>query len=263
MAGLNWVGKDVSTDSLHTSGAKYFDDITNQVDAENAFTGAAVTQDTVAAYVDGQVADLASQGYVLNALSGFIQTGYLTQQLSPLIPTADIGQPNGVCPLGPSGIIDSSFLPSMGTSYILGPYGITQSYQGSTGSTPFKIADWTIGPPRPGFSFVPMAMMNVFPASQNGGRPVIEIGLSAGPASYSTQKIIARGMGRSCWNDRQSVTVFPTPAVAGNVPSNGGYPPTYNLHLSAWLWDANGETVSVTSPSDIISAGCYLIRYTL
>lgn len=85
--------------------------------------------------------------------------------------------------------------------------------------------------------------------------------MSAGPATYPNQTLISRGVGRNNWNDLQAISVVPTPSGAGHTGVAGtGYSPTYNAWISAWLYDANGQTVSV-STGNIAIASAYFIRY--
>lgn len=178
--------------------------------------------------------------------------------LGSLISDSEVGAPGGVAPLNSSGIIPAKFVPSLGAGYCLGPFGATATFNvANAGSVPMKIADWNIGPP--GTSFVPMVFMNVMASAINGGRPVIEVRMSQGQQPYVNQTPVARGVGRNNWNDLQSIGVLPVPAANG-ASGGSGQLPTYNLWLSAWLYDANGQGVSVQTDG-IMSTAAYLIRY--
>ena len=66
--------------------------------------------------------------------------------------------------------------------------------------------------------FEPQVWCTILANATNMGRPVIEVGISNGSTSlYSAQTIIARGVGRSFWNDGQAITVQPVPATAGHA----------------------------------------------
>jgi hypothetical protein len=132
-------------------------------------------------------------------------------------------------------------------------------------TTPVKFADWNIGPVR--LSFQPVVFMSLLASAVNGGRPVVEVVISSGGAPSSPTAngvtLVARGVGRNCWNDPTGsvVTVLPIPAGTGHTGLAGtGYPNGYNAWLSAWIYDANGQGASVAS-SNIQSAAVYFIRY--
>lgn len=177
--------------------------------------------------------------------------------LATLIPTSMVGAPGGPAPLGETGVIPNQYIPSLGAGYCSGPWGPTATQSGSTGAVPVKIADWNIGPP--GTPFVPIVFMTIMASATNGGRPVIEVRMSSGQQGYANQTLVARGVGRNNWNDLQSITVLPASATTGSA-GGSGQSPTYNLWLSAWLYDANSQNVSVQTEG-IVGTAAYLIRY--
>lgn len=189
------------------------------------------------------------------------ETGLIncTVTISPssLIPDSWVGE--YVAPLV-TGTIPNQYAPSLGTGYVLGPYGPTSlSPVTGAGSTPVKLADWAIGPT--GISHQPMVFMSLLASGANGARPVIDVGISSGQQPYVNQILIARGLGRSCWNDLQAITVKPVPSVLGHTGQpNTGYSPTYNVWISAWVYDANGQSVSVNT-SNIVSARVDFWKY--
>jgi hypothetical protein len=186
-----------------------------------------------------------------------LTTGSMVINQNPLIPTGWGGL--YVAPLNGSGVIPSTYVPSLGQGYVLGPFGTTALYAGTTGATPLKIADWNIG--AQGINFQPMVFMNLLASAANGGRPVVDVRISQGAATYSASTLIARGVGRNCWSDTQAITVIPFPASAGHTGVAGsGYGPNYNTWLSAWLWDYNAQGVTVAQ-SNIFSGAAFLIRY--
>ena len=193
----------------------------------------------------------------LTANSG-LTAGSITINQSPLIPASWKG--TYVAPLNSSGVIPSQYVPSLGQGYVLGPFGTTALYTGSTGATPLKIADWNIG--TQAMNFQPIAFMSLLASAANGGRPCVEIGISSGSQIYGNQTIIARGVGRNAWNDKQSITVIPIPAAAGHTGLAGsGYPPSFtNIWASAWLRDLNAQSVTVGNNA-IFSGLIHLIRY--
>jgi hypothetical protein len=159
-----------------------------------------------------------------------------------------------------SGTIPQQFIPSLGFGYVLGPFGATATFPVSgAGSSPVKFADFNIGPT--GISNQPMALLNLLVSGVNGARPIVDVCISSGQQPYASQTLIARGVGRSCWNDLQAITVLPVPSVLGHTGlANTGYSPTFNAWISAWLYDANNESVSM-NVNNIVAAGCWFWRY--
>jgi hypothetical protein len=251
VSGLKYVGSDYVSDNNSN-------DLLTKLDVDTAFANAAVSQTVVASAVTTAVGNMASQTSVNNALSAFIQPGYVTNVEATLIPLTEVGALGGIAPLNSSGVIPSQFVPSLGSGYCLGPFGPTAVTSVTAGAQPVKFADWSIGVQN--ISFQPLVFMSVLAGAVNGGRPVIEVRISSGVATYANQTLVARGVGRSCWNDAQTINVLPAPASAGHTGVAGtGYPTTYNTWLSAWLYDANAQQVSI-STGNVANAGAYLIR---
>jgi len=267
MAGLKYVGadygKDDNTNDLLTKG-----------DVDAAFANASVSQTAVKSVINTAVANMASQSAVNLALSAYIESNYLANAVENLIPLADVGIAEGVVPLNLSGlgvapldstgVIPAQFVPSLGAGYCLGPFGPTQTTSVTAGAQPVKICDWGINwgsAVGPGFAFQPLVFMSLLAGAINGGRPVIEVRMSDGLDTYADQTLIARGVGRSCWNDLQTINVLSAPAGSGHTGVAGtGYPATYSAWLSAWLYDANAQTVTVDT-GNIVNAGVFFIRY--
>jgi hypothetical protein len=251
MAGFRYVGADYTKDG----GAN---DLLTKADLDAEFSGASVNQLTTRAAINSAVATYASQTYVNTALGAYAQTAALTAAESLLIPSSLVGTPGGVAPLNSSGVIPTQYVPSLGAGYCLGPYGVTSTASASAvGTVPVKIADWNIG--APGTSFVPMVFMCVLASAANGGRPVVEVRVSSGQQPYANQTLVARGVGRNNWNDLQAITVLPVPSNTG-LSGGSGFSPSYNLWLSAWLYDANSQSVSVLT-NGIMSTAAYLVRF--
>jgi LysM repeat protein len=166
----------------------------------------------------------------------------------------------GIAPLNQGGVIPATFIPSLGTGYCLGPFGPTATFNPTgVGAGPVKIADWAIGIQL--MPFQPVVFMSLLAGAVTGGRPVVEVRISAGQKSYSNQTLVARGTGRSSWNDLNAITVLPTPAAPGHSGVAGtGFAANYNIWMTAWLYDVNNQGVSVNS-QNIATAGAYLIRY--
>lgn len=251
MAGLKYVGADYSSDNN-------VNDLMTKGDIDSAYANAPVSQTAVQSAINTAAGGIASTVSVNNALAAYIQANYLAAQETNLILSSQIGVAGGVAPLNSSGVIPGVFVPSLGAGYCLGPYGTTATFSGATGALPIKIADWNIG--APGITFQPAVFMSILAGASNGGRPVIEVRMSAGSNTYANQTLIARGVGRNNWNDLQTVNVKPVPAATGHTGVAGsGYSPTYNLWLSAWLYDANNQSVTIENNA-IATAGAFLIR---
>jgi hypothetical protein len=201
----------------------------------------------------------AGKSYVDTLTATFATRSYYHAQDALNIPLSNVGQLGGVAALDSTGKIPLAQVPAVGAGYILGPFGPTTGYTASTGSTPVKIADWAIG--IQSLTFEPWVFCTILAGATNMGRPVVEVGISNGSTStYADQVIVARGVGRTFWNDGQVVNVMPVPASAGHSGADPTvYTTTYDIFLSAWLWDSQDQTVSVASNS-ILSGAVYLIR---
>jgi hypothetical protein len=289
MAGLKYVGADYANDSGDDP-----NDVVTKLDVDTEFSSATVSQGVVQAQINTAASAYSTQAAVNTALNGFAQSTYLTNQEVGLIPVSAVppittmtptqlaafqanvatlngvaNQPTlsgGVAPLDTNGKIPSQYIPSLGVGYCQGPYGPTLPMETQTAvATPMKLADWGIGPPQ--IPFQPMVYMTLLASAILGGRPIVEVRMSSGVATYANQTLVARGIGRSQWNDPngQVINVVPIPGAAGHsgLSAGGaspGYSSTYNLWLSAWLIDANQQGVTVQS-AQIYNAAVYLVRY--
>ena len=139
MAGLAYVGATPVNDA----------DITNRLAVNNlianAPTSATAVQGQINALTQPPSPTYASKSYVDTQDATFQLPSYYTSQDALNVPSSSIGQPNGVASLDSAGDVPLAQLPVLGAGYVLGPYGPTAVTTGSTGATPFKIADWNIG----------------------------------------------------------------------------------------------------------------------
>lgn len=236
-------------------------DVATKLTVANLIAAASPNTVSVNSEINTASALKAGKAYVDTQASTFETPAYYTAQDALNVPLAKIGQLGGVAALDASGQIPLEQVPAVGAGYVLGPFGPTSGYAATTGSTPVRIADWNLGVQS--LTFEPLVYCTILAAAANMGRPVIEVGISNGSTvNYSDQTIIARGYGRSYWNDGQVVNVRPIPANDGLSHSGADptvYTPLYNVFCSAWLWDAMGETVSVSSGS-MLSGALYLWR---
>lgn len=215
----------------------------SQIDMTTQVATAAATYGSTS-YVDGQDATLAS-------------VAYYTTHDALQVPTASIGQANGVAALDSGGKVPLSQLPSMGAGYLLGPFGATAVFSGSAGSTPLKIADFNIGVQA--LEFRPLIFANVFATCTGNGYPVIEARISDGSAIYSSQTLIGMGVGRVNYNDLQSISVLPVCASTSQVGTATGFPNTYATWISLWLMDGGGQT-STVNLGGLVSGAAFLVR---
>jgi hypothetical protein len=145
--------------------------------------------------------------------------------------------------------------PVAGGGYVRGPWGPTTVATGTTAATPLRIADWNIGVAN--VQFRPWAFLSAFVTSASG-QPVIEIRMSdstIAPA-FASMTPIAQGVGRNLFNDYHAITVIPAPDTTGVTPSL--LPTTYNVWMTAWLWDLNATSVTISTGGVASGAACLL-----
>lgn len=201
----------------------------------------------------------ASKTYVDNQDATFESPYYYQTQDSLNVLISAKGQPNGVAELDVNSKIPASRFPALGTGYMLGPWGPTARFTATTSNTPAKIADWNIGVQ--GLSFVPQVFCTIFATCAEWGCPVIELRMSDGAQPYDDQTLIGFGKGRTLYWDAQPITVTTAPPAVGQTGSNA-WPSSTNIWVSAWLYDLNSQTSTVTD-DDIVSGGVFLERTAL
>jgi hypothetical protein len=178
-------------------------------------------------------------------------------------PTPLTGSIYGVASLDSTGKIPLAQIPALGSGMMMGPYGPTAVYSGSTTSTPMKIADFNLGQPKNfsngvfNYLFQLQVYAIIVAQSINNGRPVVEFRINNGTsgATYAGQTLIAQGMGRNFFDDYQ-----PFPVISANTAGqNASFSPLYNIWVSAWLYDHYGEKTTI-GLGGIVSAGIWLTR---
>ena len=195
-----------------------------------------------------------------------IQSSAVTSELNKYIPYAKVGVAGGVASTDSNNRVPVAQLPSMGSGYLIGPLGISNTWSGqattvNSGAGPLKFAEWAIQ--TNAINFQPMVFMVVNALTDNLlGRSVIEVRISSGPAnSYSTMNpLVAMGTGKSYYTGTQTINVLPCATSSGQ---NGfsSYPPTYNTYLTAWLYDVGIGTSRIENVGNaIISASAFLMR---
>lgn len=202
--------------------------------------------------------------YKNNILNPCIQQSALKAESDKYIANSSKGVSGGVAGTDASNYVPLTQLPSMGSGYLLGPFGLSKSYSGTATTIfngPLKIAEWEIGPND--INFQPLVFMIVNAKTDiNQGRTVIEVRISNGPATAynSSHPLVAIGTGRSFYTDLQSIAVLPCAPASGRTGS-AAFPPSYNTYLTAWLYDAGTGTSSLTNATgSIISATAFLMR---
>lgn len=252
MAGLGYVG----VPSGAADGVISCAVVTNQIAAENPSQASVNAQ--LAALTGGSSPTYASQTAVTTLAASFAQTTYVTSRDALNIPLSTVGATSGVAALDSGGKVPLAQMPVIGAGYLRGPFGPTALSYGTASATPIKIADWQIG--TQGLPFRALAFMSLFVTSAMG-RPVVEVRLANAGAAVpygSGDTLIARGVGRWLYNDYHALNVSPVPDAAGESFSTMSL--STNIWVSAWLYDLNNRSVSVSNAQNIPSAAVYLLR---
>lgn len=261
MSALSYVGK-VPTDAQG---------VATKLRASQLVAAANPSQVSAQTEINTQVALKAAKAYVDGQASLYTTPTYFQAQDQLNIPQAAVGAVNkvngtptalpnsayyGAAALDSTGKIPLAQVSPVGAGYVLGPFGPTAGFNGSTTTTPFKIADWNIG--IQSVTFIPMVFCALL-AQSAMGKPIVEIRMSNGSAPYASQTLVARGEGRSCYQSPQVISACSVPGVNGATGPGTANPPTMNIWLSAWIYDALGQTVTVANNS-IVSAPVFLMR---
>jgi hypothetical protein len=266
VSGLTYVGAAAATAA----------DIDNRGTLNNQLAAVTPNSASVAAQLTalttGSGATYATKSYVDTQDGTFALPSYYTSRDALNLPTiargtvagsALTGSYYGVASLDASTKVPIAQLPNVGAGYLLGPYGPTAvSSAVSTGSTPVKIADWQLG--LPSIQFRPLAYLVAFITSTVAtARPVIEIRIANTVTAppYGSTTLIAAGEGRNGWTDYQAIPCLPVPDSTSQTPSL--LPTSYEIWVSAWLYDVNGSagTNTVTmSTGGIGLASLFLLR---
>jgi hypothetical protein len=288
MVSLNYLGVGPSSDTSNKKGLLVLD-TTNCEDVINKFD---VTRDKTSGLIRSGWTDVsggfvgsdnflagsnptgsqktlqALLNYKNNTLNPCIQYSTMTGELGKYVSTSSIGAKSGVAGLDSNSKVPVAQLPSMGSGYLIGPYGTSATWSGTATAVnslkgPLKFAEWAIQN-NGGASFQPMVYMIVNALTDNLlGRTVIEVRITSGPAtSYSaSHPLVAVGTGRSFYTSSQSIAVLPS-SSPGQV--NSSYSASYNTYLTAWLYDAGIGTSKIENTnSAIITATAFLMRVAL
>lgn len=263
MVGLNYVGgaASASGDTVNVGA------VTNLI---NAFSPSRVSVDAqLDSLVGGASPTYATKVYVDNQDATFVEPIYYETRDALNVPKTLKGVASGVATLdNVTGKVPAEQIPNLGNPYVLGPFGLTGQFGGSTGSVPIKIAEWNLG--QRNIPFRPLVFLNAF-VKCSWGQPVIEVKLTnttTAPAYDAVGSIrIGLGVGRYLYNDYQSVVVLPSSSTTGGTPST--LAANYNIYATAWLYDRRGapspapNTVTLDSVgllANIASSALYLLR---
>lgn len=188
-------------------------------------------QETVEADIEAAVKGRATKQYVDQQDSRYAPVSeYVQKDASRNVPKSAINTPGGPTTLP----ITTLRLPTLGSGYVMGPYGWTSVDRGATSTGgAVQVASLATAAIPQGTKFWPLCFGQVAVASADtGGMPLVEMRSGGG-------LLLSTGRGRTMFIGEQGVTAMPT-AFAGWVTSNGG-PLVVNMLLS----DLKGRSVSV------------------
>jgi hypothetical protein len=247
MPRLNYYGPDPATPT----------EVLNRGQGTVLITGSTTNRPGASAAVEAAAANLADKDYIDLADANYVTVDYYQGQDQFNVPVAKIGQPNGVAGLT-GGKIPSAQIPTLGQGYFKGPFGPTAiNPVSSATTTPVKIADFAIGVQS--VTFQPLAYASLALDTKPGGRPIVEMRISNGPAAYGFQTLIAQGIGRPIYDGRQVITVVPASSSLGaSVPTP--WPGTStDITVGLWVYSSSSVPVTITNTS-VLSASVFLIR---
>lgn len=196
----------------------------------------------------------AAKSYVDTQDQTFALDSYMTDRDALNVPLAVRGVANGVATLDGTSKIPLAQMPIGGVGYALGPFGPTAVNPGQTDTTPIKVASFNIGVQS--IPFRPLAYGIGYIGAAGQGRPVIKAMISNGDASFAGGTLIGEGMGRTLFNDFQTVPIVPT--VGG--PGGTGFASSYNIWINFWLLEGDGKGTVTFGGTGLASACVFLLR---
>lgn len=256
MAGLRYVGAD----------AQEGGDITNFLGVNTLIDSLAPSRASVTSQVQGLVdAVYATKVYIDQRDQSFVDTAYYQSRDGLNIPNSYAGVQGGVSTLdtSPTPKVPVGQTPTLGAGLIKGPWGPTSVTAASTiGATPTKIAEWQIGVQN--LAFRPMVFLQAM-CSSTWGQPIIEVRISDATSfptpTYAQTTLVSSGLGRYLYNDLHAINVIPAANGTGQNPV-APFSTSYNIKLTAWLYDLNaasGSTVSLPAWA-LASGAAFLLR---
>lgn len=248
MPRLNYVGPEPSIGIELINRGQGTDIINNAIPNRSATTAA----------VEATANTYASKDYIDLADGNYTTVDYYQNKIGLNVYANQVGQPNGVASLV-GGKIPIAQVPVLGSGYLKGPFGPTTTATSPTaGTTPVKVADFTIGVQS--VAFQPLAYATVAVDTKPGGRPILEMRLSNGTANYGSQTLIAQGIGRPIYDGRQIVCVTPASDTT-NAQSPSSWPGNTNIIVSLWAYSSSSVPITISS-SAVLSAVVFLLRTT-
>ena len=262
MAGINYVGRT-------PSGAT---DIATRIAQANIVGAATPGQVSAQTEINTDVALKGAKTYIDTQASQFTTPSYYEAQDLLNLPNSAVGEvyevltvdtalPNstyyGAASLDSTTKIPIAQVSPVGAGYVKGAFGPTAGIEASTTTTPAKVADWDIGVQS--VTCVLICFVDIMVTSTMG-KPVLDIMVSNGEAAYLAQTLVARGLGRTCWQDEQVLSADSFPGTNGATgPVGLTLAANTNIWVSAWIYDALGQTVSTASDS-VVNGAVYLMR---
>ena len=221
----------------------------------NLINDIAVNRNGVISQIEDAAESRASAEFIDLADADYATADYYQSRDALNVSVSSLGVANGVAPLV-AGVVPLENLPILGSGFIKGPFGpTTVNVTGNVTTTPVKLADFAIG--NQSTTFHPLAYATVAVDTEPGGQPVLEMKISNGPSSYSSQTLIARGFGRTIYRGRQMVSVVPASLSSNPAP----WDVNTDIVVSMYVYSTSSTPVLVGS-SSILSAGVFLMRRT-
>lgn len=226
-------------------------DLATKRTVDTSITNITPNQTTVQASVTTAVKDMATKTYVDKQDTRFAPAAeFKTKDEARNVPKANVNVPDAPVALQ-SGLIPAFRFPTLGSGYIMGPYGWQNTYAPSTNAASFAsaalVASLTTDAIPAGKKYWPLVFGQLMVTSEDtGGRPVVEI--RAGTTTGGG--LLATGRGRSMFIGAQGISALPASDTSSWLTSNGS-----PQSVSMWLYDLNGRTVGTRNSAGMTAVG--------
>jgi molybdopterin-binding protein len=220
-------------------------DIATKRTVDTVIKGATTNQIAVEAAAEAAVASRVTKEYVDKQDSRYAPiTEYKTKDDARNVLKTSVNTPDNPVSLP---ISASRFTNTLGSGYIMGPYGWQGLDTPTSSGSAVQIASLTTDAIPQGKRIWPVCFGQVLvTASDTGCLPVIEVRSGGG-------LMLANGRGRSMFTGGQGITAMP---VGGTTwPESNGTP----LTVTMWLSDLNGRSVTPKDGSTIAIGGSVYI----
>lgn len=257
MAGLGYAGVAATADT----GVMTLGDANDLLD-----TG--TTRSYTLARIDALAAPYATTNYVDTVDSTFVAPSAVDSADALNLPLSARGVANGVATLGtetPTPLIPLNQCPNLGVGFFKGPYGVATQLSADAvadaGTPQRQLATIDLGTSGPGIRFKPLCFANALLLQATNARAALEVRIGdASQTTYAAQTLIGAGVGRSFYNDYQSVFTQPCGDSTGQSASTGLAPATHWI-VTLWLVSITGTcTVRV---GNVTTFSAYLLRTSL